>query len=190
MIRSNVYEAAFAAYLRGRAVGVLPVVEAGRALLDTADVKSPDFLVVGMADARLVVDVKGRKFPGGPADKPRKVWENWSTSADVDGLNRWAGRFGPTFRGVLAFVYRIMPVVELLPHTPDLFPYQGNLYLMRGVGVVEYAAEMRARSKSWGTVALPTAAFRRLVKPFSMFLDGTAVGRPLAVEVGADGVPF
>ena len=55
---------------RTRGVAVVAVDEARRSYLDDDSVKSPDFLVVGPHDARLVVDVKGRKFPGGPAEQP------------------------------------------------------------------------------------------------------------------------
>jgi hypothetical protein len=105
--RSNHYEAAFEAFLRDRRVGFVPVDEAKRTFLGDSDVKSLDFIVVDAA--RLVVDVKGRRFPGGPAGNPRKVWQNWSEEEDVEGLARWAAHFGPGFRGVLAFVYHIEP---------------------------------------------------------------------------------
>ena len=119
MNRDNHYEAAFEAYLRRHGVAVVPVVEARRSYLDAAEVKSPDFLVVGPDDARLVVDVKGRKFPGGPAGSPRKMWENWSTREDIDGLSRWSDRLGDGFRGVLAFVYEVLPTVALPAGTPE-----------------------------------------------------------------------
>ena len=66
----NHYEVAFEAFLREHGVAALPIIEARRSYLDDDSVKSPDFLVVGPTDARLVVDVKGRKF-GGTAEKPR-----------------------------------------------------------------------------------------------------------------------
>lgn len=171
MNRDNHYEAAFEAFLRQQGVAVVAIDEARRSYLDEGAVKSPDFLVVGPTDARLVVDVKGRKFPGGSDDHPRMVWQNWSTREDIDGLQQWACRFGSGFRGVLAFVYRIRPFVELPADTPDLFEFRDCVYLMRGVSVVDYRAAMRTRSPRWGTVHLPTTAFRRLVRPFSRFLQ-------------------
>jgi len=132
MNRDNHYEAAFEAFLRTLGVAVVAVDEARRSYLDEESIKSPDFLVVGPHDARLVVDVKGRKFPGGTAEHPRMVWQNWSTRDDISGLERWASRFGPGFRGVLAFVYHILPCVELPEATPDLFAFRERVYLMRG----------------------------------------------------------
>ncbi len=169
MDRSNHYEAAFEAFLRDRRVGFVPVDEAKRTLLGDADVKSLDFIVVD--SARLVVDVKGRRFPGGTADSPRKVWQNWSTEEDVEGLARWAAHFGPDFRGVLAFVYHLETGFRVPADTPDLFEYRDKAYLMRAVDADEYRAAMRQRSPRWGTVHLSSADFRRLVRPFSFFLQ-------------------
>ncbi len=173
MNRDNHYEAAFEAYLRERKVGFLAVDEAKRSLLGGDAVKSLDFVVVGPDTAKLVVDVKGRKFPGGPPGKPRKVWENWSTRDDVDGLDRWAAHFGADFRGVLAFVYHVQPTVYLPPATPDLFTFREQTYLMRGVEAGEYRVWMTPRSPKWGTVHLPTDRFRECVRPFAEFLECT-----------------
>ncbi len=184
MNRTNHYEVAFEAYLRERGVATLPIVEARRSYLDESQVKSPDFLVMGADQTSFVVDVKGRVFPG-RGRRSHKVWENWSPRADVDGLYRWAARFGPGFRGVLAFVYHVLPEVELLPGTPDLFEFRDRLYLMRGVTVTDYRSVMRPRSPRWGTVHLTKEAFRGVVKPFSHFLSVPAE----RVQCHA-GVPF
>jgi hypothetical protein len=179
MNRDNHYEAAFAHFLRERGVGYVAVNEASRSLIGEADVKSADFIVVGPADARLVVDVKGRKFPGGSDAKPRKVWQNWSTEEDVIGLIRWSAALGNGFRGVLAFVYQIRPPFAVPPTTPDLFEFRGHSYLIRGIDVNAYRVSMKPRSRAWGTVYLPTAEFRTLVRPFTSFLTA----RPSPVPV-------
>ncbi|MFO0848630.1 MAG: HYExAFE family protein [Gemmataceae bacterium] len=178
MDRSNHYEAAFEAFLRDRRVGFIPVDEAKRSLLGDADVKSLDFIVVGPDSARLVVDVKGRKFPGGSSEQPRPVWQNWSTEEDIDGLDRWAAHLGPGFRGVLAFVYHIQPPFELPAGTPDLFTFRDRTYLMRAVDAAAYRAHMKPRSRRWATVHLGTADFRRLVRPFTAFLAPTPALTP------------
>jgi hypothetical protein len=175
MKRDNHYEAAFEAFLRTLGVAVVAVDEGRRSLFDEESIKSPDFLIVGKHESRLVVDVKGRKFPGGTPKQPRMVWQNWCEGEDVGALTCWALRFGSSFRGVLAFAYHILPFVELPPGTPDLFSFRDRLYLMRGISAAEYGAAMRLRSPRWGTVHLPMAKFRKLVKPFSHFLTGPGV---------------
>ncbi|MGL6095456.1 MAG: HYExAFE family protein [Fimbriiglobus sp.] len=171
MDRSNHYEVAFEAYLRSRNVPFVAVDEAKRSLLEDGPVKSVDFIVVGPQDAKLVVDVKGRRFPGGPAESPRFVWQNWCEHNDIDGLGRWACHFGPDFRGVLAFVYHIGPPFRLPTGTPDVFAFREQTYLMRAADAVTYRQRMRPRSRRWDTVHLPTAAFREVVRPFSDFLQ-------------------
>jgi len=174
MKSDNHYESALDAFLRERGAAVVPVVEARRSYLDADSVKSPDFIVVAPRDAKLVVDVKGRKFPGtSKSGKPRNTWQNWCEREDVFSLFRWAERFGDGFRGVLAFVYDLDLQVELPANTPDLFAFRGRLYLLRGVLVNEYRAHMRTRSPRWGTVHLLTDDFRELVKPISYFLAPT-----------------
>ena len=185
MNRDNHYEAAFDAFLRTLDVAIVAVDEARRSYLDEASTKSPDFFVVGPNDARLVVDVKGRKFPGGNSEHPRMVWQNWSTRDDIDSLHRWATRFGSGFRGVLAFVYHILPCVELPDETPDVFEFRDRVYLMRAVSVTDYRDAMRQRSPRWGTVHLKTADFRKAVKPFTHFLKpAVVVGEPEALAPG------
>ena len=171
MKADNHYEVAFEEYLRRNGVAALPIIEARRSYLDDDSVKSPDFLVISAADSRLVVDVKGRKF-GGSEEKPRRIWQNWCLRDDVTSLERWTDHFGPGFRGVLAFVYRIAPELELAANTPDAFFFRDELYLVRGVEVGHYREAMRTRSPRWETVHLSTAAFRGMVKPFSAFLAG------------------
>jgi hypothetical protein len=179
--RDNHYEAAFEAFLRDRGVAFVAVDEAKRTLLGNVDVKSLDFIVVGPRDAKLVVDVKGRKFPGGGRDRPVKAWQNWSTQEDIDGLVRWAGVLGGGFRGVLAFVYHIVPPFALPPGTPDTFVFRDATYLMRAVEVWDYRENMRPRSRRWGTVHLPAAAFRQVVRPFSDFLKPQAAATTIPV---------
>ena len=91
----NHYEPAFDAFLREQGCAVVPVVEARRSYLEARAVKSPDFLAVAPGGAKLVVDVKGRKFPGsGPGGKPRNVWHSWCEREDAESLVKWAASFG------------------------------------------------------------------------------------------------
>jgi hypothetical protein len=165
MDRGNHYEAAFEAYLRDRRLGYVAVDESRRASLEDEPVKSIDFIVYGLDGARLLVDIKGRKFPGGADGKPRFTWQNWAFRDDVEGLQRWESSFGSEYRGVLVFAYFIAQNVELRRGTPDVWVWKGRRYLMRAVAVDDYRRHMRVRSPSWGTVHLPMAAFREVVRP-------------------------
>jgi len=175
MDRGNHYETAFEAYLRDRRLGYVAVDESRRSSLEDEPVKSIDFIVYGQAGARLLVDVKGRKFPGGKPDKPRHVWQNWVFREDVEGLERWSASFGRDYRGVLVFAYYIVPEVELRPGTADVWVWKGRRYLMRAVPVDDYRRHMRVRSARWETVHLPTAAFREVVRPLREFTHPSEV---------------
>jgi hypothetical protein len=173
----NHYEAAFDAFLRERGCAVVPVVECRRSYLDTSEVKSPDFLVVAPGGAKLVVAVKGRKFPASPPGRtPRQVWHNWCELEDIDSLERWADNLGPGFLGLLLFAYDLPPGVEMPPCTPTCSGFRGRTYLFRGVPVGAYRRHMRTRSPRWRTVHLPSDRFRTLVKPVTDFLAPDAVG--------------
>jgi hypothetical protein len=169
MDRSNHYEAAFEAYLQGHRLCYVAVDETRRAMLGDLRVKSLDFIVHGEQGSRLLVDVKGRRFPTGALNRQRRVWECWSTRDDIDGLDQWAQLFGPGYQGVLVFVYHVLPAVILPEETEDLWTWRGRRYLMRAVAATDYRQHMRVRSPKWGTVALPGAVFRELVQPFHCF---------------------
>jgi hypothetical protein len=180
MDRGNHYEAAFEGYLRAQRLGYVAVDETHRTSLDDEPVKSLDFVVYGSSGARLLVDVKGRRFPGGPKDRPRRVWESWSTRDDIDGLERWAERFGPDYIPLLVFAYQIRPTVKLPLGVRDLWYWRNKAYLYRAVPVDDYRRAMRVRSPKWGTVMVATAEFRRLVRPLSDFTHATATAAALA----------
>src|SRR5262245_54738583 len=180
MDRGNHYEVAFEAYLRAHGLGYVAVDETRRSVLDQGPLKSPDFLAFGAGGARLVLDVKGRVFPGGPPDRPRRVWECWAFREDVDGLARWAALAGPDYTALLVFAYDVLPCVALAPTTPDLWAWRGRRYLFRAVPVGDYARHMRVRSPRWGTVTLPLRVYRTLVRPLSQF-----TGAPALAPVGA-----
>lgn len=171
MDRANHYESAVAAYLRERHWCFIAVDESRRSAVGDYLVKSPDFLVYGVEGVRLLVDVKGRRFPGGTPAKPRRVWENWATRADVEGLDRWARRCGPGYVGMLLFAYCLADYVHLPEETPDLVEHDGRRYLLRAVTTADYRRLMRVRSPKWDTVCLPGPAFRTLVRPLATFLQ-------------------
>lgn len=184
MDRTNHYEAAVEAYLQWHRLCYVAVDETRRSFLKDGGVKNLDFVVYGECGSRLVVDVKGRRFPGGPQERPRRVWQSWVEGDDVIALERWAELFGPGYRGLLAFTYWIQPGVELPEDTDDLWTWRGRRYLLRAVPVQDFRRHMRLRSPRWDTYHLPTAIFRELVRPFSHFTH------PEGVPTPADEVPF
>jgi hypothetical protein len=175
MDRSNHYEVAFESYLQEQRLCYVAVDETRRSLLGDSPVKSLDFIVFGQDGARLVVDVKGRRFPAGPPKRPRRVWECWSFRDDIDGLERWSSMAGEDYRGLLVFSYLLHPSVHLGGDTPDLHVCRGKRYLFRAVEVIDYKEHMRVRSKRWNTVTLPRDIFRSLVRPLHQFTQARAV---------------
>jgi hypothetical protein len=167
MKRSNQYEAAFEGYLQHHRHCYVAVDETRRAWSGELRVKNLDFIVHTAAGARLLIDVKGRRFPAGPPEHPRRVWECWSTQEDIDGLLRWQMLFGSAFRGMLVFIYQLLPSVILEEACPDLWLWHGRRYVIRAVTVEDYRREMRGRSQRWGTVFLPGATYRALARPFA-----------------------
>jgi hypothetical protein len=175
MDRSNHYEVAFESYLQAQRLCYVAVDETRRALLGDSPVKSLDFIVFGRDGARLVIDVKGRRFPAGTPKKPRLVWEAWSFQDDVDGLERWSRLAGASYRGLLVFAYHLHPTVALADDTPDLHVCRGRRYLFRAVDVEDYRRHMRVRSPRWATVTLPRDVFRSLVRPLRDFTQTRVV---------------
>jgi hypothetical protein len=173
--RNNHYEAAFEAYLRHHRLTTVAVDESRRSTLDDESIKSIDFIVYGSAESRLLIDVKGRKFPVGSGRRNRFEWQSWSPREDVDGLLRWEQRFGYGYRAVLLFMYQLLPMVELPLGTRDLWTFRNKRYLLRGVEVHDYQRLMRVRSPRWNTVHLPLPAFRKVVRPFSEFLQAKLI---------------
>jgi hypothetical protein len=177
MDRGNHYEAAFEAFLRWHRLAYVAVDETKRAMLGDGHVKSLDFVVYGEHGARLLIDIKGRRFPSGSPERPRRVWECWSTQDDVDGLQRWRELFGPGYQGLLVFSYHLLAEADW-PADADLWTFRGRRYLFRVVAVDDYRRHQRVRSPKWGTVGLPGAEFRRLAQPLHAFLTGTPAAAP------------
>src|SRR5438874_9820983 len=168
MDRSNPYESAFVAFLREQGLCYIAVDEAKRAILGDMPVKNLDFIVLGPTGAKLLVDVKGRRFPGGPADKPRYGWESWATQEDVNGLTHWQALFGADYLPLFVFMYRVLPTVTL-DDTPDVWRRKDETYLFRAVTLDDYRKHMRVRSPKWETVNLPKGMFEQVARPFRYY---------------------
>lgn len=169
MERSNHYEAAFAAWLQSRRLPHVGVCEQQRSWVGAQRRKSLDFIVPTTTGSWLV-DVKGRRWPSGPADRPKRSWENWATRADVVDALTWAGCFGPHSQPLFVFAFWLHTDAEPPAGCGTWWRWQERQYLLRGVPVALYAAHMRLRSPKWDTVCLPAAVFARLARPLHEFL--------------------
>lgn len=160
--RDNHYEAAFEAFLRDRRLPYVAVDEARRSLLACGEsIKSLDFIVSSPGPANWLVDVKGRRFPGG--DDQKQYWKNWSPREDLESLGQWEELFGGGFLALLLFAYNIVGDRAPLP-AGQLFEHRGALYAFVGVTLEDYATGCHPISPSWDTVAMPTAEFRRVAR--------------------------
>jgi len=168
--RHNHYEAAFEDYLRGKGWPYVAVDEAKKAIFANASLKSFDFVVYSSTGANLLVDVKGRKFPG-PAGggKASRTWENWITRQDVDGLSQWQEVFGSGFTAVLVFAYWL----QCPPHRAplgDLHVFRRRHYAFLGIGLDDYLTAAKPRSAKWQTIAMPARLFARKAADIASFL--------------------
>jgi len=127
-------------------------------------IKSLDFIVHGSQGEQYVVDVKGRKFPGGKPEKPKRTWECWATQDDVIDAQHWAAKFGPNYRALFVFSYHLVSDMPLMEND-TLWSWQDKRYLLRAIPVDVYAQSMKVRSPKWGTVYLHSHDFHRLVRP-------------------------
>ena len=150
-IRSNPYDAAFEAYLIATGRPFVAIDEARRAQLADVSLKSMDFIVDG-GEHRLLLDIKGRRFPTGG---------NTGT--------RWEQVFGNRFRAAFVFAYEILDPCWY-PWHPQRWEFAGRTYAFYAVWVRDYAGVMRQRSPRWETVALPTQEYTRLRRPWEDFL--------------------
>jgi len=174
--RDNHYEAAFEEFLRARGVPYVAVDEAKRSLSgDGASLKSLDFIISGSESGGWLVDVKGRRFPSGDAQK--QYWKNWSTRDDLRSLARWEELFGAAFRGLFVFAYHVLGDRAPLP-AEELFACRGGLYGFVAVTLSDYAARARPISPRWDTWALSAGDFRRFARPFAELLGLQSSVRP------------
>jgi len=170
--RDRHYEAAFEDYLRSRALPYVAVDDAKKALFGRVSLKSFDFLVYSATGPNLMVDVKGRKFPD-PAVKPRRgasrLWENWITRQDVEGLEQWEKVFGPDFTPVVVFAYWLQGPPQGSPFE-DVHLFRGKHYTFVAVALRDYVAAARPRSRKWRTLSIPAPAFARKARDVASFL--------------------
>ena len=174
MDRSNPYEAACEAYFQWHRLCYVAVDETRRSPLGDGRLTSLDFIVYGEAGSRLLVDVKGRRYPGGKPGRYRHVCECWSTADDIRGLSHWLQLFGPGYRGILLFAHQLLPEARIPDAAEDLWTWRGERYLLRAVELEDYRRHMRVRSPKWDTVSLPLARFHELARPLHHFTSKAA----------------
>jgi hypothetical protein len=162
--RSVIYEACFEDYLRAAGIPYVAVDEAKKAIFAGVRLKSFDFVVYSRAGPNLLVDVKGRRFPY----KGGRRWENWATRDDLESLARWEEVFGSGFAGLLVFCYHLLGDAEA-EGFDVVHRFRGESYALVGVYRSAYVSACRTRSRAWGTVSVPTAAFRGMVRPVVAF---------------------
>jgi hypothetical protein len=169
-IRSNHYELAFEAYLRGLRRPYVAVNENRRALAEEMSLKSMDFIVYAPTRPHLLVDVKGRRFAS--SAEGGHPWENWATADDVECLLKWETCFGEDFKAAFVFAYDVEAAAA--EGFPELFRFRDRAYAFYLVWVSEYLHSMRERSRKWETVSLPAADYRRLRRPLDQLLNVTS----------------
>lgn len=196
MDRSNPYEAAFEALLRERRVCCLAVDETRRSWGDAAPLKSLDFIVhgrtarpdpglfedLGVGRGPWLIDVKGRRFPGGRPEKPKYTYENWATQDDVASARAWADRFGAGAEALFVFAYKLTTAEEPPAPLGTRFDWKEDRYFFRAVRIADYERNLVPRSPKWGTVHLPARAFRELAKPLHHFLPELAPALAAAAD--------
>jgi hypothetical protein len=169
MLAWNHYEVAFEAFLRERRIPFLAVEERHRNQLeDGTTLKNLDFVISRPTGTSWLIDVKGRKFPGGK--QGGGYWKHWSTRDDLLGIRQWESIFGSRFSGLFVFAYQICGNKSPLP--PErLFEFRNRLYGFVGISLKDYLSEIRLLSPRWHTFSMPTNKFRSLAKPFEDFME-------------------
>ncbi len=117
-----------------------------------------------------LVDVKGRRFPGGAHSQ--QYWRNWTTRDDLSSLARWETLFGPQFGALFVFAYHV--VGDRAPLPPEqLFLFRGETYGFVGIRLSDYTRYARPISTRWNSVAMRTRQFRALAAPLEFFFSTT-----------------
>src|SRR5215469_12075085 len=112
MLRWNHYEMAFEAFLKERKIPFLAMAERYRNPLDDGStLKNLDFVISRPVGTSWLIDVKGRKFPGGTGG----YWKHWTTRDDLVGLRHWEKMFGDRFTALFVFAYLICGNKSPLP---------------------------------------------------------------------------
>jgi len=158
--RHHHYEAAFESWLRAARLPYVMVDEKKRSLIADGSLKSLDFIVSPPQGDRLLIDIKGRQFPGSERSTTAK-WNNWTPAADLKQISCWESLFGENFRGLLVFAYETDQPARF-PELAPFFCHKERYYAFYGVWLDDYRRRTRMRSHSWETVDLSAQDYREL----------------------------
>lgn len=180
MIRTNHYEAAFAAMLRARGVPTIPVNEDRRVPLGEGTVKNLDFLLAPAGGRPLLlIDVKGRRLGTG-----RGRLERWVTRDDLAGLLAWQRHVSGGNQAVAAFAFvYLLPSEGAENRFAETFVHRRRRYGCWFVPAKGYEQHVTRRSAKWQTVEVPAAAFAALARPPAALLG------PAPTMVADDAAP-
>ncbi|MBQ9874446.1 MAG: HYExAFE family protein [Thermoguttaceae bacterium] len=163
----NRYEIAFERFLRDLRRPFLSNRQERRFLLaNGSTLKNFDYVVSSASGENWIVDVKGRRFPGG--DRSTKYWKNWTTRDDLVGLLRWekilsAGGDRYLERSAFVFAYDVVGAKSPVP-PEKLFLSGGVPYAFFVVPVKIFLGEARFISPKWGTFEIPAKRFREVAE--------------------------
>lgn len=181
----NRYETVFERYLRAVKRPFLSNRQERRFDLDNgATLKNFDYLVSDAEGVNWIVDVKGRRFPGGLHST--KYWKNWTTEDDLRGLLRWeqilsAG--GDEYCGRGAFVFAYLVTGERAPVPEEkIFIDRLERYAFLVVPLKTYIAEAKYISPKWKTYEIPAKRFQELAVPADVFFTAKRESSPLTAE--------
>ena len=163
----NHYESAFEELLRLLKVHHLRIDESRRTLVKDHSLKSMDFLVTTSQDYHLLIDVKGRQFPGSQGKGSK--WTNWVFRDDVESMLQWQSAFGDPFRSAFLFTYQLTRN-DCLEELESRFECDEKIYAFYLVWVDEFQTAMQLVSPSWQTFALPRSEYQKFRIPFFSLL--------------------
>lgn len=139
---------------------------------DGETLKNLDFIISNPLGDSWLVDVKGRKFPGGSTQTNRcgSYWRHWTTQDDLVGMAHWQSIFGERYTGLFVFAYWVCGCRSPIPEE-SLFTFQKKRYAFVAISWFEYLSEVRLISPQWNTYGMSTQKFRSLAKPFEEFVS-------------------
>ncbi len=165
----NHYEGAFEDYLQKREIPHFSNRQDSRNRLeDGSSLKNFDFVVTDPYSSHWIIDVKGRRFPGGRSSK--HYWKHWTTKDDLTGLLRWESFLGHNYHGLFVFAYLIDGDLSPVEYE-QLFTWKKRLYAFIAIDVHVYISEARLISPRWNTWEMPLQKFRSMARPFLEFIS-------------------